>query len=121
MGTEDERQKASSFLYFMLTVIDSFTKRQEKEREKQKTNYLEIKEERLERTSTMNEHKSKGLHYNSAYANGYTNVAETPKHIRSFPSKSFLQQCYSFLVRFLKVRLQSMKTPPFASYVFTIP
>lgn len=39
MGTEDERQKASSFLYFMLTVIDSFTKRQEKEREK-KTNKL---------------------------------------------------------------------------------
>lgn len=36
MGTEDERQKASSFLYFMLTVIDSFTKRQEKEREKKK-------------------------------------------------------------------------------------
>lgn len=64
MGTEDERQKASSFLYFMLTVIDSFTKRQEKEREKKKTetNYLEIKEKRLERTSTTNEHKSKGLH-----------------------------------------------------------
>lgn len=36
MGTEDEREKASSFLYFMLTVIDSFTQRQEKEREKQK-------------------------------------------------------------------------------------
>lgn len=64
MGTEDERQKASSFLYFMLTVIDSFTKRQEKEREEKKTetNYLEIKEKRLKRTSTTNEHKSKGLH-----------------------------------------------------------
>lgn len=64
MGTEDERQKASSFLYFMLTVTDSFTKRQEKEREEKKTetNYLEIKEKRLKRTSTTNEHKSKGLH-----------------------------------------------------------
>lgn len=40
MGTEDERQKASSFLYFMLTVIDSFTKRQEKEREKKNRNKL---------------------------------------------------------------------------------
>lgn len=82
MGTEDERQKASSFLYFMLTVIDSFTKRQEKEREKKKktgTNYLEIKEKRGKITSTMNEHKSKGLHYNSIYPNENTNVSETQK------------------------------------------
>lgn len=91
MGTEDERQKASSFLYFMLTVIDSFTKRQEKEREKKKTetNYLEIKEKRLKRTSTMNEHK--GLHYNSVYPNENTKVAETLKRFWYFPSNSFLQ------------------------------
>lgn len=93
MGTEDERQKASSFLYFMLTVIDSFTKRQEKEREKKKTetNYLEIKEKRLKSTSTMNEHKSKGLHYNSEYPNENTNVSESLKHFWYFPSNSFLQ------------------------------
>lgn len=90
MGTEDERQKASSFLYFMLTVIDSFTKRQEKEREKKtETNYLEIKEKRLKRTSTMNEHK--GLHYNSVYPNENTKVAETLKRFWYFPSNSFLQ------------------------------
>lgn len=90
MGTEDERQKASSFLYFMLTVIDSFTKRQEKEREKKtETNYLEIKEKRLKRTSTMNEHK--GLHYNSVYPNENMKVAETLKHFWYFPSNSFLQ------------------------------
>lgn len=36
MGTEDQREKAPSFLNFMLAVTDSFTKRQEEEREKQK-------------------------------------------------------------------------------------
>lgn len=43
----------------------------------------------------MNEHKGKGLHYNSVYANGYTNVAETLTHVWGFPSNSFLQQSYS--------------------------
>ena len=36
MGTEDQREKAPSFLNFMLAVTDSFIKRQEEEREKQK-------------------------------------------------------------------------------------
>lgn len=35
MGTEDQREKAPSFLNFMLAVTDSFIKRQEEEREKQ--------------------------------------------------------------------------------------
>lgn len=36
MGTEDQREKAPSFLNFMVAVTDSFTERQEEEREKQK-------------------------------------------------------------------------------------
>lgn len=115
MGTEDERQKASSFLYFMLTVIDSFTKRQEKEREKKtETNYLEIKEKRLKRTSTMNEHKSNGLHYNSVYPNENTNVSESLKHFWYFPSNSFPQY---LIFQFLVVGIKPIKKSDHASYV----
>lgn len=36
MGTEDQREKAPSFLNFRLAGTDSFTKRREEGREKQK-------------------------------------------------------------------------------------
>lgn len=42
MGTEDQREKAPSLLNFMLAGTDSFTERQEEEREKQK-HYFNLK------------------------------------------------------------------------------
>lgn len=43
-GTEDQREKAPSFLNFMLAVIDSFTKRQEK-KEKNRNKLFQYKKQ----------------------------------------------------------------------------